>query len=159
MTGDKQTAADLGQEVFLKAYRHMDSFRGDSKFTTWLYSIARNHCSNARVARQARREETVEPFLLDMTSEKGPGPEARLERQEREDSLRSLIRESLDPLEAQVMSLHYGEELRLDSISRLLGLTNASGAKAYIVSARRKLTRAISASKSFPKGRRKAPQP
>jgi hypothetical protein len=37
------------------------------------------------------------------------------------------------------MLLHYGEELPLSAVSRMLGLTNKSGAKAYIVSARRKL--------------------
>jgi hypothetical protein len=40
------------------------------------------------------------------------------------------------------MTLHYVNELPLDAVSRMLGLTNASGAKAYIVSARRKLRRA-----------------
>jgi RNA polymerase sigma-70 factor, ECF subfamily len=38
-----------------------------------------------------------------------------------------------------VMLLHYGQELPLNDVSRVLGLTNKSGAKAYIVSARRKL--------------------
>jgi RNA polymerase sigma factor (sigma-70 family) len=56
MTGARQAAADLVQEVFLKAYRHMESFRGDSKFTTWLHTMARNHCLDARVARDERRE-------------------------------------------------------------------------------------------------------
>ena len=41
------------------------------------------------------------------------------------------------------MTLHYGHDMRLDAITALLGLTNASGAKAYIVSARRKLNAAI----------------
>jgi hypothetical protein len=39
--------------------------------------------------------------------------------------------------------MHYGEELPLNTVSRILGLTNKSGAKAYIVSARRKLHEAI----------------
>ena len=40
-------------------------------------------------------------------------------------------------------TLHYGEELPLNTITRLLGLDNASGAKAYIVSAKRKLARLV----------------
>ena len=42
------------------------------------------------------------------------------------------------------MLLHYGQEMPLNTVSRILGLTNKSGAKAYIVSARRKLTAAMS---------------
>ncbi|MFM2123592.1 MAG: hypothetical protein RL328_43, partial [Acidobacteriota bacterium] len=50
-----------------------------------------------------------------------------------------VILDTLDPTEARVMLLHYGQELPLNDVSRMLGLTNKSGAKAYIVSARRKL--------------------
>ena len=53
------------------------------------------------------------------------------------------ILETLDKTEARVMMLHYGQEMPLNDVSRVLGLTNKSGAKAYIVSARRKLTAAV----------------
>jgi hypothetical protein len=49
----------------------------------------------------------------------------------------------LTDIESQVFTLHYAEELPLDAITRLLKLENASGAKAYIVSAKRKLARAV----------------
>jgi RNA polymerase sigma-70 factor, ECF subfamily len=144
ISGNRETAADLGQEVLLKAFRSLESFRGDSKFTTWLYTITRNHCFNAQKARAARPEDDYEPMLLDTTAHSGPGPEVALERQRKEQLLRDLMQSALEPIEAHVMHLHYGEEVSLDSITRLLRLTNASGAKAYIVSARRKLARAIS---------------
>jgi hypothetical protein len=57
--------------------------------------------------------------------------------------VRRLIQESLNEVETQVMTLHYLHEGPLDSVTRLLGLQNQSGAKAYIVSARRKLARAL----------------
>jgi hypothetical protein len=41
------------------------------------------------------------------------------------------------------MTLHYGHDMRLEAITAALGLTNTSGAKAYIVSARRKLNTAV----------------
>jgi len=44
LTRDRSSALDLTQEVFFKAYRHIGSFRGDSKLSTWLYAITRNHC-------------------------------------------------------------------------------------------------------------------
>jgi hypothetical protein len=46
-------------------------------------------------------------------------------------------------VEARVMTLHYAEELPLDAVTQLLNLDNASGAKAYIVSAKRKLAQAV----------------
>src|SRR5215472_18588491 len=60
MTGDVDSASDLAQEVFLKAFQRIDSFRRDSKFTTWLYSIARNHCMDEMRSRAGRPVETSE---------------------------------------------------------------------------------------------------
>src|SRR5689334_6802663 len=65
MTGDRESAADLAQEVFLKAFRHLDSYRGDSKFSTWLYSIARNHCFTEIRSRATAPQEVGEPLLLE----------------------------------------------------------------------------------------------
>ena len=54
----------------------------------------------------------------------------------------ALLDEALVETEKKVFTLHYGDEVPLDAITRLLGLQNRSGAKAFIVSARRKLKRA-----------------
>jgi RNA polymerase sigma-70 factor, ECF subfamily len=142
ITGDRESAADLAQEVFLKAFRHMDSYRGDSKFSTWLYSITRNHCFNQIKARATTPEQTSEPVLTDFVDHT-PGPESQLERESDARLVRELVQGSLTELESQVFTLHYAEELPLDSITRLLNLENSSGAKAYIVSAKRKLARAV----------------
>ena len=57
--------------------------------------------------------------------------------------VRRLMDEALNETEKRVMTLHYGHDMRLDAITAALGLTNTSGAKAYIVSARRKLNIAV----------------
>jgi len=54
-----------------------------------------------------------------------------------------LMNEALTDTEKRVMTMHYGHDMRLDEITAVLGLTNTSGAKAYIVSAKRKLNAAV----------------
>jgi hypothetical protein len=56
--------------------------------------------------------------------------------------LMEFLSATLDQTEQVVFTLHYGDDMPLDTISRLLRLENTSGAKAYIVSAKRKLARA-----------------
>jgi RNA polymerase sigma-70 factor, ECF subfamily len=48
--GDPEKAEDATHDVFLKAFRKMDQFRGDSSFRTWLYRITINHCRNLQQA-------------------------------------------------------------------------------------------------------------
>jgi len=55
-----EDANDVAQEVFLKAYRAIGRFRGDSSFSTWLYRIAVNTCLNFRSARKPQTEELPE---------------------------------------------------------------------------------------------------
>jgi len=142
MTGDRESASDLAQEIFLKAYRNIGSFRGASKFTTWLYTIARNHCRNELRARASRPEDSSDAEFL-MLPDAGETADVALERKHSEQMLREMMQEVLDDTERQVMSMHYAEELPLDAVTRVLGLQNASGAKAFIVSARRKLSAAL----------------
>lgn len=136
--GDRESAADLAQEVFLRAYRNLDSFRGDAKFSTWLFMIARNHCIN--VAKSTR---PAEPLEFDLPDSKAPDILASLEQQQSVELVRQLLTEHLEPLEQRVMVMHYSDGLPLETVNRMLGLTNSSGARAYIVSAKRKLARAI----------------
>ncbi len=142
MTGDRQGAADLAQDIFLKAFRHISSFRGDSKFTTWLYAIARNQCTNELKSRAANREEPGDLEALNL-ADAAEAADARLARMGSVQFVRQLMLEVLDETERNVMTWHYADDLPLEAITRLLNLKNASGAKAYIVSARRKLNTAI----------------
>lgn len=143
MTGDVDSASDLAQEIFLKAFQGIDSFRSESKFSTWLYAIARHHCLDELRSRGGRPPETTEIPLETIVDSSAEDASQRLERQQSEQLLRQLMAEALEETEARVMTMHYVHELPLDAITRLLGLSNQSGAKAYIVSARRKLNRAI----------------
>ncbi len=54
-----QDAEDVTQETFLKAYRSLSSFRGDSKFSVWLYRIASNLCLDLLRQRKRRPEQSL----------------------------------------------------------------------------------------------------
>ena len=56
MLGNREEAEDVSQEVFITVFKSIDSFRGDSKLSTWLYRIAVNHCKN-RIKYLARRHD------------------------------------------------------------------------------------------------------
>src|SRR5437588_4664121 len=46
-TRDREAALDLSQEILLRAYRNIEAYRGECRFSTWLYVIARNQCMSA----------------------------------------------------------------------------------------------------------------
>lgn len=141
-TGDREQAADVAQNVFVSVYRHLDRFEGASQFSTWLYTITRHECFSRIRRDRARPEDSDEDALIDLPSAHET-PEAEATRQSDSAFARQVLAATLDEVEQQVFTLHYGDDLSLDQITRLLGLTNVSGAKAYIVSAKRKLAKAV----------------
>lgn len=143
VAGDREEAYDLAQGVFVKAQRHLGAFRGDSKVSTWLYSITRSECLNYLKARSSLSEALDDEVAEAMPDDPESGPEQILELRSSIQAARALLDRELTETEKRVFTLHYGDELPLPTITRLLGLENPSGAKAYLVSARRKLARAL----------------
>jgi RNA polymerase sigma-70 factor, ECF subfamily len=151
-TADREAAADLAQEIFAKVYQNLSSFQGQSKFSTWLFVIARNHClnavrANARQATEMKANDGDEILLA--LADTTPDAQTVMEREASATMVRQLLSEALDETEKMVFSLHYGEDVALDTITRLLRLENQSGAKAYIVSAKRKLARLVQQRKAL----------
>jgi len=143
ISGNQETARDLSQEVFLKAYRHILSFRGDASLSTWLYAITRNHCLTAL------KRQTSEDVPLDLVNHamlrdcSASDPDLAAELGDISRRMLLFMTRTLDPLEVRIMALHYGHDVPLATITRQLALDNPSGAKAYIVNARRKLQAVI----------------
>ena len=137
--GDRDRAADLVQEVFLKAYCSIHTFRGDSRFSTWLYAIARNHCLNSRKKHSVEPVEITEMMCDHLPDESAESQYTAIERNQSYRLMWQLLSATLKPIELRVVTLHYAHEWPLAAITEQLSLSNRSGAKAYIVSARRKL--------------------
>lgn len=142
-THDRETAADLAQEILLRAYRNLDKYRGDCRFSTWLYVIARNLCFTALQKRASEPVWIAKSQSTEFPDNYTVDVQKAFEVEQSRRSNWRFIMQTLDAVEARVMILHYGEEMPLSDVSRVLGLTNKSGAKAYIVRARRKLDAAM----------------
>ena len=64
IVGDRAEAEDVSQEVFVSVFKHINTFRGEAKFSTWLYRISTNHARN-RVKYLARRSSRAHQGLED----------------------------------------------------------------------------------------------
>jgi RNA polymerase sigma-70 factor (ECF subfamily) len=71
MLSDREDALDVSQEVFLAAYRNLDSFRGDAALSTWLLRIAANRCLN-RI--RQRKSTAAREAPWEDGGEEGDGP-------------------------------------------------------------------------------------
>src|ERR1051325_5979173 len=142
-THDRESASDLAQEILLRAFRNLDSYRGECRFSTWLYVIARNLCMSAIQKRSNEPVWVAKTLATELPDRATVDVHAEIETEETRRKSWRFILDTLDQTEARVMLLHYGQEMPLNVVSRKLGLTNKSGAKAYVVSARRKLNAAL----------------
>jgi len=142
ITRNPERSSDLAQEIFLRAYRYRQTYRGNARVSTWLYTIARNHCLNSMRRLDSDplgRSDSLPLELIDHSGDVHAG----VERTQSFERLWRLVDRTLTALEKRVMALHYGQEITLDVITRELMLSNPSGAKAYLVNAKRKLKRML----------------
>jgi len=110
---DPEIALDISQEAFIKAYRALPRFRGDSAFYTWLYRIAVNTAKN-HLASQRRRPTEME---LDMQDPEHYGLHAKLQDTDTPEAI-SLSKELQEILERAIHALP--EDLRTAIILREL---------------------------------------
>ena len=143
MTGNSTDAADMTQEAFIKAYNSLQSFRGDSKFSVWLYRIVSNVCLD--FLRSKNRRPTVslsvedddgEDTQLDVADE-SQSPELLLDRKLTRESVRRGL-DSLPPDYRQILLLREIQGLSYDEIAQALGL-EVGTVKSRIFRARKRL--------------------
>ena len=128
IVSNQEDAEELTQDVFLKAFQHLSSFKGTSSFSTWIYSIAYN------TAISSARKKKFDTFVMDDTlvdealNDEGEEQIAKLNR----------AMEQLDSEEQALISLFYYEEKTLNEVALILGLTE-SNAKVKLHRIRKKI--------------------
>jgi RNA polymerase sigma-70 factor (ECF subfamily) len=120
--GNHEDATDLAQDVFLRAFRALHTFKGDSAVGTWLYRIAVNLSLNT-VSSRARRTEPIDERALPAASE--PDAVSRVISAERATQVREAIAK-LPPKQRATLILRVYHDLPHQEIARLLG--NSVGA-------------------------------
>jgi RNA polymerase sigma-70 factor (ECF subfamily) len=119
LMGQPALAEDVTHDVFLKAFRSLDSFRGGSSVRTWLYQITLNHCRNLRAAWHQRNMVTNAEEMLDGAASGGePGPIRVLETKELGERIR-LTLDQLLPDQRLVLLLAADEQLSYEEIAVL----------------------------------------
>jgi RNA polymerase sigma-70 factor (ECF subfamily) len=128
-------AEELTQEVFVRAHERLDSFRGEARFSTWLYRLAYNRTIERR--RKSRLRAAHIPWSDLDTPATSTGPwEAALDR-ERERAVALLV-EGLPDLYRSVVHMRYWMDQSVDEIAATLGVP-AGTVKSYLSRARQRL--------------------
>jgi RNA polymerase sigma-70 factor (ECF subfamily) len=123
--GNHEDAADLAQDVFIRAFKGLKGFKGESALGTWLYRIATNVCLN-RLALKTPRAEALDPREReDLRAER---PDLTLLREERAAEIRAAIRQ-LPRKQRATLILRVYHDLPHEQIAGILG-SSVGAAKA-----------------------------
>ena len=144
MVGNEEDARDMAQEAFIRAFNSLTGFRGDSKFSVWLYRLTSNICIDFIRSRAKKRtvsmtwtdEDGDDAGELEVPDERF-SPEAQLERTLTRESVRRGL-DSLSPQYREILLLREINGLSYDEIGEALGIEPGT-VKSRIFRARKKL--------------------
>jgi len=120
-----EDAEELAQDVFLKVYEKLNTFRGDARFSTWLYRIA----YNAAISKTRKRRlevEAIDDFTINNYSIDDVREELQAADKEEQQALLNKAMESLSEDDYLIIKLFYLSELPVKDISEITGLSQAN---------------------------------
>ncbi len=137
---DHDLALDLAQEVLIRAYQGLPKFDGRAPFSAWLFVIVRNRCLRAMRKPSWTADESLE---LERIADPADPVDERLESLEEYDLILELMDRHLEPLEREALLLRAVERMPVAEITEVLAIDHATGARAVLQTARRKLRAAL----------------
>lgn len=141
---NREQAEELAQDVFVKTYRSLADFRGDSKFSTWLYTIVNTTCLSFHRKKKEAYVLVPSDQLHILTSH--PLHENitdRIEQKKQRNILQEAIKK-LNSKDAQIITLFYLAEQSLEEIAKILSISTDQ-AKVNLFRARQRLKKIIEA--------------
>jgi RNA polymerase sigma-70 factor (ECF subfamily) len=133
---NRDDALDLAQDVFIKAFEHLPTFRRESTLKTWLYRIAINHCLN-HVKKHSQQFVEVSEF----TASVHPAVQHHLEHEEQREHFRRLVKR-LPPKQKAILELRINEQLSYEEIAQISG-RSVSTIKASVFFALEKMRKLV----------------
>lgn len=134
---NKEESEEVAQDVFVKVYQAIKTFKGDSKFSTWIYKIA--YYRSLDYLKKQKRSLKTSSIDSDFTYDL-PSIENTLDALE-VDERKKIIKSAIDNLaedDAVVITLHYFEELSLKEIAKIMGI-EANTVKVRLFRSRKRL--------------------
>ena len=147
ITKNESDALDVSQEVFLKAYTNLSNFRGDSRFSVWLYRLAYNACIDATRKSKASMNVSLTVTDDDNTStemeltDDRPLPEKELERRETQREVQAAINE-LPEDQRKIIVMREFSDMAYEDIADALGI-NVGTVKSRLSRARKNLAKIL----------------
>ncbi len=144
----EQVGQDLAQDALLTILKHLDEFRGESKFTTWAYRFAIN-MSLVEARRQRWKNVSLDNMLsnaelpdVQFEDENAANPELQARRQEIWSAVRDVIDHDLTPRQREILTAIALEDVPMDVVTQRLG-TNRNAVYKMLHDARSKLRKSL----------------
>jgi len=135
---NREDAEEVAGDIFLKAYRSLRHFRGESKFSTWLYTIVNTTCITFLRKKRLDVKSLDDERTFEVADNQDSGLRAnQVEQKSRLNMVNQAIA-LLSPDDAEIITLFYKNEQSLEEISQILGV-EANTAKVRLHRARTRL--------------------
>ena len=121
-TENREDAEEIAQDVFVKAYRSLADFRGDSKFSTWLFTITRTTCLSFLRKKKLDTQSLDNERIGLQVENRESGFNANLVEQKSRHTMLSRAISMLSVDDAQILNLFYKAEQTLEEIGKIMGL-------------------------------------
>lgn len=137
-----EDAEEVAQDSFLKAYEKLDSFKGNSKFSTWLYTIVYRN-SITKIRKKKVTTSDIDDYVMDNYSEGSEFPQLEaIKNGEQQKYVKQAI-DRLPEKDALLITLFYMNESSIEEIEQITNLTQ-SNIKVKLFRARKKLNTELS---------------
>lgn len=135
---NREEAEEVAQDVFIKAYKYLADFRGDAKFSTWLYTIVNNTCISFLRKKKLVIHSLDDERVFAKADNQDLGFRADgVEQKSRHRMVTEAINR-MKPDDAAIITLFYKNEQSLDEIAKILGV-DVNAAKVRLHRARARL--------------------
>lgn len=137
-----EDAEEIAQDSFVKAFQKLESFRGESKFSTWLYTIV-YRTAISKIRKKNIETTDIDDFVIENHSVDFSFPQLDLLKAEEQRKYVKIAIDSLSELDALLITLFYLNENTFDEINEITGLTKTN-IKVRLFRARKKLYKELS---------------